>query len=413
MRETFYYEDFNPFYRSQSMTKPLSITELNTQIKSLLEATFLQICVEAEISNLVVHKSGHIYFSLKDEQSVISAVMFKGNAAGLKFRLEEGLKVIVYGNVAVYTPRGNYQIICQKIDPSGVGALALAFEQLKQKLIKEGLFDLSLKKSLPKIPKIIAIVTSPTGAAIEDMKKIANARWPLAKIVLVPTLVQGENAPSDIASSISFADTLKADVMIVGRGGGSLEDLWAFNEEIVARAIFNAITPIISAVGHENDVVISDFVADKRASTPSNAIELALPDKNEYLFLLDSITNSFQQYFKNIIIKNQQKLDFFRKSFEQNSISAKLSMSEKNLQMLKTNLMALMKNILSYKQNELKMIEQNFLANEPSKKVRPGFAQILKNKNAIIGDEITVGDDIEIIFPNSFMEAKVISKHNF
>lgn len=394
------------------MTKPLSVTELNTQIKSLLEATFLQICIEAEISNLTIHKSGHIYFSLKDEQSVISAVMFKGNAAGLRFRLEEGLKVIVYGNIAVYTPRGNYQVICQKIEPSGVGALALAFEQLKQKLSKEGLFDLSAKKIFPKIPKKIAIVTSPTGAAIEDMKKIANARWPLAKIVLIPTLVQGEGAPSDIANSIRFADSLKADVMIVGRGGGSLEDLWAFNEEIVARSIFAASTPIISAVGHESDVVIADFVADKRASTPSNAIELALPDKNEYLFLLDSIANNFEHFFKNILSKNQQKLDFFKKSFEQNSISAKLLMSEKNLQMLKTNLTALMKNILSYKQNELKMIEQNFIANEPSKKVKPSFAQILKNKNATIGTEIGIGDDIEIIFPNILLEAKVVSKHN-
>jgi exodeoxyribonuclease VII large subunit len=395
------------------MIKPLTVTELNTQIKSLLEATFMQVCIEAEISNLTIHKSGHIYFSLKDEQSVISAVMFKGNSLGLKFRLEEGLKVIVYGNIAVYTPRGNYQIICQKIEPSGVGALALAFEQLKQKLLKEGLFDSSLKKILPKIPKKIAIVTSPTGAAIEDMKKIANARWPLIKIVLIPTLVQGDSAALDISKSIYFADSLKADIIIVGRGGGSIEDLWAFNEEIVARAIFNSKTPIISAVGHESDIVISDFVADKRASTPSNAIELALPDKNEYIFLFDSFVNSFEQFFKNIIFKNQQKLDFFKKSFDQNSIASKLLMNQKNIEILKVNLEVLFKNILSYKQNELKMIEQNFISNDPSKKIKPSFAQILKNKNVTNANEIGVGDEIEIIFPGVILDAKIVSKHNF
>ena len=395
------------------MIKPLTVTELNTQIKSLLEATFMQVCIEAEISNLTIHKSGHIYFSLKDEQSVISAVMFKGNSLGLKFRLEEGLKVIVYGNIAVYTPRGNYQIICQKIEPSGVGALALAFEQLKQKLLKEGLFDSSLKKILPKIPKKIAIVTSPTGAAIEDMKKIANARWPLIKIVLIPTLVQGDSAALDISKSIYFADSLGADIIIVGRGGGSIEDLWAFNEEIVARAIFNSKTPIISAVGHESDIVISDFVADKRASTPSNAIELALPDKNEYIFLFDSFVNSFEQFFKNIIFKNQQKLDFFKKSFDQNSIASKLLMNQKNIEILKVNLEVLFKNILSYKQNELKMIEQNFISNDPSKKIKPSFAQILKNKNVSNANEIGVGDEIEIIFPGVILDAKIVSKHNF
>ena len=395
------------------MTKPLSVTELNTQIKSLMEATFMQVCIEAEISNLTIHKSGHIYFSLKDEQSVISAVMFKGNSLGLKFKLEEGLKVIVYGNIAVYTPRGNYQIICQKIEQSGVGALALAFEQLKQKLLKEGLFDSSSKKILPKIPKKIVIVTSPTGAAIEDMKKIANARWPLIKIVLIPTLVQGENAALDISKSIYFADSLKADIIIVGRGGGSIEDLWAFNEEIVARAIFNAKTPIVSAVGHESDIVISDYVADKRASTPSNAIELVLPDKNEYMFLFDSLANNFEQFFKNVIFKNQQKLDFFKKSFDQNSIASKLLMNQKNIQILKVNLEALFKNILSYKQNELKMIEQNFISNEPSKKIKPSFAQILKNKNVTSACEVDVGDNIEIIFPGTIFDAKIVSKHNF
>ncbi|MDR2636164.1 MAG: exodeoxyribonuclease VII large subunit, partial [Campylobacteraceae bacterium] len=242
---------------------PVSVAELNRQIGALLESTFLHVRVEGEISRPTYHSSGHIYFTLKDNESAVSCVMFKGNAKGLKFALEEGLKVIADGSVTVYVPRGSYQINCLHVEPSGVGALAKAYEQLKIKLEKKGYFE--NKKPLPRFPSSIAVVTSATGAAWQDILKVAAKRWPLAKLILIPSLVQGEGAAASISRSVQKADTLGCDVMIVGRGGGSIEDLWAFNEEIVADAVYHAKTPIVSAVGHEIDYVISDFVADVRA----------------------------------------------------------------------------------------------------------------------------------------------------
>ncbi|RLA74486.1 MAG: exodeoxyribonuclease VII large subunit, partial [Epsilonproteobacteria bacterium] len=229
------------------MNTPISVSTLNEQIKGILETTFSTIYVEGEVSNLTYHNSGHIYFSVKDSKSTISCVMFRGNAQYLKFRLEVGQKIVISGNITVYTPRGNYQLLCTKIEPSGVGALALAYEQLKTKLQIKGYFDKTIKKELPKYPKNIYVITSNTGAAIEDMKKILATRYPLAKMILLPTLVQGIGAKEDIVKNIKLADNLaKKDdksLIIVGRGGGSIEDLWAFNEEIVADAIFETNTP--------------------------------------------------------------------------------------------------------------------------------------------------------------------------
>ena len=212
------------------MNKAISVTTLNVQIKSLLETTFIQVYVEGEISNITFHSSGHIYFSIKDENSTLSCVMFKGNTKYLKFQLENGQKVVINGNITVYAPRGNYQLLCNKIEPAGQGALAFAFEQLKNKLEAKGYFDGNYKQPLPKYPKRIALVTSATGAAIEDMKKVASHRWPLVELILIPTLVQGEAASADIVKSIKYADSLHCDIMVVGRGGGSIEDLWSFNE---------------------------------------------------------------------------------------------------------------------------------------------------------------------------------------
>ena len=208
--------------------------------------------------------------------------MFRGNAKYLKFQLEVGMKITISGSVTAYVPRGNYQLMCNKIEPSGKGSLAVAFEQLKNRLEAQGYFNPNIKKPLPQYPKHIALVTSATGAAIEDMKKVATQRWPLIKLSLVPALVQGEGSKESIVRSIRKADTLNADIMVVGRGGGSIEDLWSFNEACVAQAIFEAKTPVISAVGHEVDFLISDFVSDVRAATPSNAMEIALPDMNEH-----------------------------------------------------------------------------------------------------------------------------------
>lgn len=261
-----------------------SVTEVNELVKLLLdnEPMLSGICVRGEISNYKMYPSGHHYFSLKDPTGAIRCVMFKGQALRLRFRPENGMKVLVTGRVSVFPRDGAYQLYCDTMTPEGAGDLALAFEQLKKQLYKEGLFDEAHKKPLPRFPERIAIVTSSAGAAIHDMIRILRRRYPLAKVILLPVRVQGAEAPPEIAGAIRYADKWKiGDVIITGRGGGSMEDLWAFNDERVARAIYACETPVISAVGHEPDVTISDFVADARASTPSNAAEIAVPDQVE------------------------------------------------------------------------------------------------------------------------------------
>lgn len=259
-----------------------TVSEVNGYLKALMEAdrTLALIYIRGEISNYKCHSSGHHYMTLKDEGGAIRAVMFRSDASKLKFRPESGMKVIAKGRITVYPRDGQYQLYIADMIPDGVGALYVAFEQLKKKLMAEGLFAQECKKPLPEYPEKIALVTSPTGAAVRDMLRILKARWPLARIAVYPVLVQGVDAPADIAAAL---DTLNAchacDLIITGRGGGSLEDLWAFNDELVARAIARSEIPVISAVGHEPDVTIADFVADLRAATPSNAAELAVPDQ--------------------------------------------------------------------------------------------------------------------------------------
>ena len=262
------------------------VTEVNNLVKLLLdnEPMLANITVRGELSNYKMYPSGHHYFSLKDPEGAIRCVMFKGSAMKLRFRPENGMKVLVTGRVTVFPRDGGYQLYCNTMTPEGVGDLAVAFEQLKAKLYAEGLFDPAHKKPLPAYPEKIAIVTSSAGAAVHDMIRILRRRYPIAKVILLPVRVQGAEAPPEIAGAIRYADRWKiGDVIITGRGGGSMEDLWAFNDERVARAIYNCATPVISAVGHEPDVTISDFVADARASTPSSAAEVAVPDQVELL----------------------------------------------------------------------------------------------------------------------------------
>lgn len=275
-------EDPLPEETEEKEPQVISVTELNKNIKEILEGRFPLVWLKAEISNFKAHTSGHFYFSLKDAKSQINAVMFRGFNSQLKFRPEEGMEVIVRGRVTVYEPRGNYQIFCEVMEPVGAGALQKAFEQLKAKLQKEGLFDQARKRPLPALPRHIAIVTSPTGAAIRDMLNVLGRRFKGAQITLIPCRVQGDLAPNEIVQAIQLANKLKdVDVMIVGRGGGSIEDLWAFNEEKVARAIAASRIPTISAVGHEVDFTIADFVADLRAPTPSAAAELVVKNAGD------------------------------------------------------------------------------------------------------------------------------------
>jgi len=292
----------------------LTVSELTQEIKDILEDRFPDIWVEGEISNLRIPPSGHIYFTLKDDFSQIRTVLFKMQARTLRFLPEDGLHVICRGRVSLYEKRGEYQLVLETIEPKGIGALQLAFLQLKDRLEKEGLFDTARKKTIPMLPQTIGIVTSPTGAVIRDMLQIIDRRFKNVHILLYPVRVQGEGASLEIARAIEyFNDRMNVDVIIVGRGGGSLEDLWAFNEEGVARAIYHSRIPIISAVGHETDYTIADFVADLRAPTPSAAAELVVRDKREMKNTLRYLEGRLESQILQILQEYRINLSHLRK----------------------------------------------------------------------------------------------------
>ena len=272
--------------------KVFSVSELNGYIKDILDSDDILtgVYVRGELSNYKIYPSGHHYFTIKDSDGALRCVMFKGSALKLRFKPENGMNTIVFGRVAVYPRDGTYQLYVSEITPDGIGELYIAYEQLKEKLLAEGLFSDRHKKQLPRYPKTIAVITSPAGAAVHDIIRVLGTRWSMTKVVVVPVRVQGAEAPPEIVSAIRYVNEHKiADLIITGRGGGSLEDLWAFNDEQVARAIFASEIPVISAVGHEPDVTISDFIADVRAATPSNAAEKAVPDVNDVRDMLDTM----------------------------------------------------------------------------------------------------------------------------
>ncbi len=291
--------------------KILSVTELNQLVRGKLErdSDLQNVCIRGEISNYKLYPSGHHYFSLKDSESAIRCVLFKGNALSLRFRPENGMQVLAVGRVSLYPRDGSYQFYCTRLLPDGAGDLSVAFEQLKQKLYREGLFDPAHKKQLPAFPHRVGIVTSPAGAAVHDMLRILGKRYPLSRVILLPVRVQGAEAPGEIARAIDYANAHAiADVLIVGRGGGSVEDLWAFNDEGVSRAIFRSRIPVVSAVGHEPDVTISDFTADLRAATPSNAAELVAPDQSELRAALEGMRASMLASMRQRLTRSRQQL---------------------------------------------------------------------------------------------------------
>lgn len=410
----------------------LSVSSLNEQIKALLESSFNQVLVEGELSRITFHNSGHIYFTLKDSSSSISAVMFRGNASKLKFRLEEGLKVVINGAISLYKPRGSYQINCFSIEPSGQGALALAYEQLKQKLSEQGYFNTEIKKQLPKFPSKIALVTSATGAALQDMLRVANSRYRAIEIDVYDVLVQGQNALHDISRAIKLADTKEYDIIIVGRGGGSIEDLWAFNEELVADAIFHAKTPIISAVGHEIDWVISDFVADVRAATPSAAMEICLPDTNELYQYLDTLSSQMNQILDQKIHSKQQELKHLQNSFSQNSVERKLILKKeevktiqtafnqsiefkiqnfsKEIQHIKMNYPNAIDSRLNLMKNRLISLQNMLESHNPKLKSKIGYAQLSLNEKVVDIASLNVDDIFEAQSDQTVIKAKVIKK---
>lgn len=293
----------------------LTVTELNQYIKGLLDLDPMlgNVAVRGELSNYKIYPSGHHYFTLKDSESSLRCVMFKSSAVKLRFRPESGMGVTAYGRIAVYPRDGAYQLYCTGLMPEGAGDLQVAFEQLKAQLAAEGLFDRAHKKPLPAFPGRIAIITSSAGAAVHDMIRILSHRWPMAQVVLLPVRVQGVEAPPEIVGAIRYANEFKvADVIITGRGGGSIEDLWAFNDERVARAIYASELPVISAVGHEPDVTISDYVADARASTPSNAAEIVVPDQRDIREALESFGIRQDQALRKKLMSLSQQLDAYR-----------------------------------------------------------------------------------------------------
>lgn len=297
------------------MSESITVSELNQIIKSLVDGEPLlnRVCVRGELSNYKIYPSGHHYFTLKDAESSLRCVMFKSSASKLRFRPESGMGVTAFGRISVFPRDGAYQLYCSDLIPEGTGDLQIAYEQLKAKLAAEGLFDPRHKKPLPQYPKKIAIITSSAGAAVHDMIRILGRRWPMTKVMLLPVRVQGVEAPPEIVGAIRYANRHNvADLIITGRGGGSIEDLWAFNDERVARAIYESELPVISAVGHEPDVTISDYVADVRASTPSNAAEIAVPDEADIRELLANMSIRQTQAMRKSITRLSTRLDDFK-----------------------------------------------------------------------------------------------------
>ena len=393
--------------------KILSVSQVNMYIKALLDEIpqVKNVYICGEISNFKhYYNSGHMYFTLKDDKSQLKAVMFKNDNYRLKFTPENGMKVICFGQVGVYERDGVYQLYCRDMQPDGVGALTIAFEQLKVQLAEEGLFDEEHKKAIPKFPQKIGVATSKMGAAVDDIKNVISRRYPLCEIIIVPTMVQGESAAQDIADSIRFIDeNLGVDTIIVGRGGGSLEDLWAFNTEIVARAVYACKTPIISAVGHETDFTISDFVSDMRAPTPSAAAELAVPDIKSLIFQLNNFSVSIEKSldFKISQCENNIKRykDFFSKSnvdlFYANIRDKMAQYSEK----LKDSITRIMENQTNTLSKNAEMLDNL----SPLKILSRGYSVVKNEKSDIITDSenINVGDNVEVILSNGAFKATV------
>ena len=395
----------------------LSIAQLNEYIQRKLDndALLNQIAVRGEISNYKLDPSGHHYFTLKDEQSALKCVMFKGNAFRLRFRPENGMQVIAMGKVSVYPRDGAYQLYCTAMAMDGVGDLYAAFEDLKRKLAAQGLFDPAHKKPLPKFPKTIGIITSSAGAAVHDMLRILRKRYPLTKVLLLPVRVQGAEAPGEIAAAIRYANAHKlADLLIVGRGGGSIEDLWAFNDERVAYAIYGSEIPVISAVGHEPDVTISDFVADLRAATPSNAAELAVPDREALQQTLDSMETTMAVSLNRQLKAARQHLNGLAASPALRSPTGYLQQKEKQLELLTSRLTAAQNRNIGQTRQKYVSLVSKLDAMSPLKVLMRGYAMTQTERGALVRsvDQVALGDRINISLADGHLSATVVEKRS-
>ena len=388
------------------------VAEVNQLVKQLLdgEPMLQNIYVRGELSNYKMYPSGHHYFTLKDADGALRCVMFRGQASRLRFRPENGMQVIARGRITVFPRDGAYQLYCDALTPEGAGDLAVAFEQLKAKLHAEGLFDPAHKKPLPRYPQRIAVVTSAAGAAVHDMIRILRRRYPIAKVILLPVRVQGAEAPPEIAGAIRYADRWKiGDVIITGRGGGSMEDLWAFNDERVARAIYDCETPIISAVGHEPDVTISDFVADARASTPSNAAEIAVPDQMELLRWLRGAGDRMVQCETGRLEAARQRLDNLASNRVMRDQLAYVQDKRMELAHLQQRLGDLSGALLSRRRQRFSALAAALDAMSPLKVLGRGYAVARSQDGTILksGREVAPGDRVSVTLSEGGFDAVV------
>ena len=390
----------------------LSITQINEYIRTMMDGDRLLcgVAVRGEISNYKVYPSGHHYFTLKDDSAALKCVMFRGSATKLRFRPENGMQVVAMGKISVYPRDGAYQLYCTGLILDGVGDLYAAFEQLKTKLATEGLFDPAHKKPIPQFPKTIGIVTSSAGAAVHDMLRILNKRFPLVKVRLLPVRVQGAEAPDEIVSAIGYANYHKlADLLIVGRGGGSIEDLWAFNDERVAYAIYRSEIPVISAVGHEPDVTISDFVADLRAATPSNAAELAVPDQDALRQMLDTMSSAMATPLQRQLKASQQRLKMLSESPALQSPQGYLEQRSKSVELL-TNRLAAAQNAVLHRHNQSYLtLAAKLDALSPLKVLTRGYAMVQDDMGEVVRSvkQTAIDDTLEITLRDGTVKATV------
>lgn len=391
--------------------KVISVSQLNFYVKSILDndMNLNAVFITGEISNLTDHyKSGHIYLSLKDEKSVVRAVMFSGNARRLKFKPENGMKVLACGRVTVYEPTGQYQLYIESMQPDGIGELSLAYEQLKNKLEKAGVFDVSRKKPIPKFPENVGVITSPTGAAVQDINNILTRRFPCVNIIMAPVLVQGENAPAQLVKAVKQMDEYAlADVIIIGRGGGSIEDLWAFNSEELAYAIYNCRTPVISAVGHETDFTICDFAADLRAPTPSAAAELAVPDKKELIAYYDSQKQYISSMTDARLQLENKRLNQLKASLEAHSPAVQIREYSRDLSLQKEKMKNAMLNSFNNSFQKIKNLGLKLEALNPVSVLQRGYSFAEKDGKVVASVKELKPDDI---FELNLKDGKVTAK---
>ncbi|MGN1030745.1 MAG: exodeoxyribonuclease VII large subunit [Butyricicoccaceae bacterium] len=394
------------------MNTVYTVSQVNQAIKATLESQdgFRDILIQGEISNYKAHSSGHRYFSLKDAGAAISAVMFRSDAMRLRFQVKNGMSVIVRGRISSYPKSGQVQVYVNEMMPDGIGALAVAFEQLKQKLYREGLLDAEHKRPIPRLPERIAVVTSPTGAAIRDILRILRRRYPHASVCIYPVQVQGDAAAGQIAQAIEQVNRdNRADVIITGRGGGSMEDLWAFNEEITARAIYHSNIPVISAVGHEPDITIADLVADARAATPSNAAEIAAPDQLEIRRFLQSANSLMSMSLHNRIRQERTHLQELRRRQELKSPKHSLEEKQFAVGQLEQRLETQMTMILKDRRREFSEQAAYLDAYSPLKVLARGYSVVTREDGRIVASSALLrqGDSIDIRFAKGSAECTV------